>query len=55
MAKAKTKPTGASVDAYLKSRASPDQLADCKRIMGICKRVTKSPKSNAGIRSPAAD
>ena len=27
---AKTKPTGESVDAYLASRASPEQLADCK-------------------------
>ena len=41
MAQTKTKPTGASVDAYLASRASPEQLADCKRIMAICKRVTK--------------
>jgi hypothetical protein len=41
MAQTKTKPTGASIDAYLASRASPDQLADCKAIMAICKRVTK--------------
>jgi hypothetical protein len=41
MAKNKTKPTGASVDAYLASRASPQQLADCKAIMAMCKRVTK--------------
>ena len=41
MAETKTKPTDASVDAYLASRASPEQLADCKRIMAICKRVTK--------------
>ena len=41
MAKIKTKPTGASVDAYLASRASPEQLADCKRIMAMCKRITK--------------
>ena len=40
MAETKTKPTGASVDAYLASRASPEQLADCKAIMAICKRVT---------------
>ena len=31
----------ASVDAYLASRASPEQLADCKAIMAMCKRVTK--------------
>ncbi len=41
MAKTKTKPTGASVDEYLASRASPEQLADCKAIMAMCKRVTK--------------
>jgi hypothetical protein len=41
MAESKTKPTGASVDEYLASRASPEQLADCKAIMAICKRVTK--------------
>lgn len=41
MAETKTKPTGASVDAYLASRASPGQLADCKAIMAMCKRLTK--------------
>ena len=40
MAETKTKPTGASVDAYLKSRASAEQQADCKAIMAMCKRVT---------------
>ena len=45
MAETRTKPTGASVDAYLASRASPEQLADCKAIMAICKRVTnQQPK-----------
>ena len=41
MAQTKTKPTGASVDAYLASKGSPEQLADCQVIMAICKRVTK--------------
>ncbi len=41
MAETKTRPTGASVDAYLASRASPEQLADCKALMAICKRVTE--------------
>ena len=41
MAETKTRPTGASVDAYLTSRASPEQLADCRALMAICKRVTK--------------
>ncbi len=45
MAETKTKPTAASVDEYLASRASPEQLADCKALMAICKRVTRqSPK-----------
>ena len=41
MAETRTRPTGASVDEYLASRASPEQLADCKAIMAMCKRVTK--------------
>lgn len=41
MAETKTRPTGASVDAYLSSRASPEQLADCTTLMAICRRVTK--------------
>ena len=41
MAETKTKPTDASVDAYLASRASPEQLADCRAIMAMCERVTK--------------
>jgi hypothetical protein len=43
MAKTKTKPTGASIDEYLSSRASPEQLTDCKAIMAMCRRVTKQP------------
>lgn len=41
MAETKTKPTDVSVDDYLASRATPEQLADCKTLMAICKRVTK--------------
>ena len=41
MAELKTKYTDASVDDYLASRASPEQLTDCRAIMAICKRVTK--------------
>ena len=43
MAETKTKPTGASVDAYLASRATPEQLADCKVLMAIGERVTGQP------------
>jgi hypothetical protein len=41
MARTKTKPTNASVAGYLASKASPEQRADCKALMAICKRVTK--------------
>jgi hypothetical protein len=41
MAETKTRPTGASVEAYLASRANPEQLKDCKAIMAMCRRVTK--------------
>jgi Domain of unknown function (DU1801) len=43
MAKPKTKPTGASVEEYLASRANREQLKDCKAIMALCKRVTRRP------------
>ena len=43
MAETKTKPTGVSVDEYLASRASAEQLTDCKAIIAMCKRVTKQP------------
>lgn len=41
MAGTKTRPTAASVDSYLASRASPEQLADCTALMAMCHRVTK--------------
>ena len=45
MAEAKTKPTSASVDEYLASKATPDQLADCKTLMALLKKVTNhSPR-----------
>ncbi len=45
MAENKTKPTAASIDGYLASRASDQQLVDCKKLMSLLKKVTKqSPK-----------
>lgn len=41
MAETRTRPTGASVDAYLASRAKAGQLADCRALMAICGRLTK--------------
>jgi len=45
MAQNKTKPTGASVEDYLASRASAQQAADCRELMALLKKVTRqSPK-----------
>lgn len=45
MAENKTKPTGASVDDYIASRASEQQQADCRQLMALLERVTgQSPK-----------
>jgi hypothetical protein len=41
MADLKTKPTGASVEDYIASRANEEQLADCKALMSICQRITR--------------
>ena len=45
MAENKTKPTGASIDAYIASRASEEQETDCRRVMALLRKVTRqSPK-----------
>jgi hypothetical protein len=41
MAENKTKPTGASVEDYIASRANKDQRADCKALMSMFKRITR--------------
>lgn len=41
MARAKTTPTGASVEDYLAARASDEQRKDCKALMAMLKKVTK--------------
>ena len=43
MAETKTKPTSVSVDEYLDSRGSPEQLTDCKVIMAVFERITGQP------------
>ena len=48
MTETKTKRTGASVDAYLASRANPEQLADCEALVAMCKRVTTQPPTMWG-------
>src|SRR5262245_277994 len=45
MADNKTKPTDASVDDYIASKASEQQRADCRQLMTLLNRVTRqSPK-----------
>jgi hypothetical protein len=43
MAETKTKPTDASIDAYLAARANAEQLADCHTLMAMCARVAGAP------------
>lgn len=45
MAVAKTQPTTVSVDDHIASKASPEQLPDCRALMALLAKVTKqSPK-----------
>ena len=41
MAENKTKPTGASVEDYIASRASAQQRTDCRKLMAVLKRITR--------------
>lgn len=43
MAELKTQATDASIDAYLASRATAAQLADCQALMVLLERVTGAP------------
>src|SRR5262245_46061104 len=45
MAENKTKPTGASVEDYILSKASEQQRSDCRELMALLRKVTRqSPK-----------
>src|SRR5688572_28027999 len=45
MAENKTKPTDASVEDYIASRANEQQRADCRELMALFKKITgHSPK-----------
>jgi len=45
MAENKTKPTGASVEDYIASRANAQQRTDCRELMVLLKKVTRhSPR-----------
>ena len=43
MAENKTKPTDASVEDYIASRANEQQHSDCQELMALLKRITRQP------------
>ena len=43
MAENKTKPTDASVEGYIASRASEQQRMDCRELMALLEKVTRQP------------
>ncbi len=43
MAENKTKPTDASVEDYIASRANEQQRADCQDLMALLQKVTQQP------------
>lgn len=48
MAENKTKPTGASVEDYIASRANEQQRADCQELMALLQKVTGEPPTMWG-------
>ena len=48
MAKNKTKPTDASVEDYIASRANEQQRSDCLELMALLKKVTQQPPRMCG-------
>jgi hypothetical protein len=43
MAENKTKPTDASIEDYLGSRANAQQRADCQELMALFQKITRQP------------
>ena len=43
MAENKTRPTDASVEDYLASRASGEQRADCEELIALLRKLTRQP------------
>ena len=43
MAENKTKPTGASVEDYIASRANEQQHSDCQELMSLLEKITGQP------------
>ena len=43
MAETKTKPTDASIEDYIASRANEQQRTDCQELMALLKEITQQP------------
>jgi hypothetical protein len=43
VAENKTKPTGASIEEYIASRADERQRGDCRELMALLERITRRP------------
>ena len=43
MAENKTKPTDASIEDYIASRANEEQRSDCQELMALLKKITRQP------------
>lgn len=48
MAENKTKPTDASVEGYIASRANEQQHSDCQELMALLERITRQPPTMWG-------
>ena len=48
MAENKTRPTDASVEDYIASRANARQRADCRELMAVLQKVTQEPPTMWG-------
>lgn len=48
MAENKTKPTRASVEAYIAARANPQQRVDCQALMAMFEKITGEPPTMWG-------
>jgi hypothetical protein len=50
MAENKTKPTDASVEDYIVSRANEQQRIDCRELMALLEKVTRQPPKMWGAK-----
>lgn len=54
MVENKTKPSDASIEAYIASRANEQQPADCRVLIALLERITRQPPQMWGPASSAS-